>query len=358
MGVVNELVKLKDLLKLLYEKPQIENAFQRLQNDIVKTEKKLEVGDMKTERLNHGFDFTMVVGMMLLTVFGIWIAVFFAVLILGPIIGFIWEAITLIGSIFPGVQATATGGFIASLLYWIMWPILFVASFFVPWIREVRSQELRMFVRGWRGQSNFGQYLGAFLLGIGVVFLLVILIILIVDGVRNLVQAPEIKTHNLQVRKHNQIVKNETGMRLNNYWNSEVYQASMKSLERMKKNWEACTRAINSSQVLHAEFKVLNTVEALIGYIETGRAASLKEAINKLDDDNHKRRIEQLELERNWLTKQTAIAAERAENYARQSAEFSRAAMNNSYDAKVDAGAARNYAEASAWFGLANWLDD
>lgn len=90
---------------------------------------------------------------------------------------------------------------------------------------------------------------------------------------------------------------------------------------------------IQNEDIVGASVKNLLDIQQLIGIFDDKRADTIKEAVNVLFDDKHRKKMEELQAEHVRLTKEAKEAAERAVKYAEEAIQVAREALDRADEA-------------------------
>ncbi len=109
---------------------------------------------------------------------------------------------------------------------------------------------------------------------------------------------------------------------------TEEVENSKQEYEEMLAREESAKQVLDADDTLGEDFKTLETVDVLIGYIQDRRADSVKEAMNLYFTEEHRRRLEELAKEQIRITeeakkiaREAAVSAEKAAKSALKAAQ-------------------------------------
>jgi len=160
------------------------------------------------------------------------------------------------------------------------------------------------------------------------------------------------KLHNASIFKKNKEIEASKINALESWTRSNEYQNKIRSIEEVKSSIVKSEQAIMNNNIVHSSLKNRDSVVRLIDILETGRAYDLTSAINKMDEDRHNERLEQMQWEAMYREEQEA---ERRAAEARIAQERSEAILN-----QIANNTAQTQATANAifWMNMIDLLDD
>ncbi len=100
---------------------------------------------------------------------------------------------------------------------------------------------------------------------------------------------------------------------------TEILQ-SKKQYEEARTKADRAKEAVDEDDSLGRRMKDIETVDALIGYVEDRRADTVKEAVNLYYEDDHRRRLEEYAKEQVRITKEASAFARAAAQSAEKAA--------------------------------------
>ncbi len=183
-----------------------------------------------------------------------------------------------------------------------------------------------------------------------------ILLILLVFGalhtIRLFFRNRKNRKKNEEIKLDNDASKALMDIALEDWLQSEEFQFHKNRISSYETRIARCQQAIQYNNVLHDKYKNYETVTELIEYLETGRASTLKEAINLMHTVRHHAYMEYLAEQNYEEAQQARIASEKAAAYQRQAAE-------DAAYARKEADRASNLAAANlgATLGMAREID-
>ena len=234
---------------------------------------------------------------------------------------------------------------------WLTRLILWLTSF---WAWSIRPLEYFRDVISWIGPDYALDWdFIALVFGISLITsVMLILFLFVLDMFLIPFRSKAEKQYNASIIGQNEGIEKAKIKALEEWTSSTEYKGITAEISRAKSRIERSEQDINSNWVVHSSLKDEDTIIRLINILETGRATDISSAINKMDEDKHKERLEYMQMEANY----------RAEEEARLRADEARSAQRRTEAIlnQIADSSARTEATANAifWMGVIDLLDD
>ena len=125
----------------------------------------------------------------------------------------------------------------------------------------------------------------------------------------------------------------------------DAIQEITSELDKVRNKLDEITKTIEAEDIIGVSLKNVADVQLLIDIFDNRRADTIKEAVNILFEDKHRKRMEELQELHVCLTKEAKEAAENAEDSAREAIRIANEAMERADEAYSKAQSAYEAAE-------------
>ncbi len=105
------------------------------------------------------------------------------------------------------------------------------------------------------------------------------------------------------------------------------------SIDEINGKLDSVNSQIENEEIVGASMKNLSDIQLLVEIFDNKRADSIKEAVNVILEDEHRKRMEELQAEQVRLAKEAKEAAEHAEECAIHATEVARGALDRADEA-------------------------
>jgi len=344
--------ELRSLLHAMEEKEKHQDNLRKLVNQLENQGRKIKNTYLPIpQQETNYFKATTSIGFNVLWLSWMYLLIYIIVLVA---LGLLYLVLLIPGWIFGFLNAIDI--FMNFILYILVLPALWLSRFTL-WLLPESVQTLP-FVGGFSEilywiAPDYSVEGVAIVIGI-VLFISVVTIVslFVLDILLIPIRSATISQYNASILKKNKETETLKIKALENWARSAEYGKITRHISEVKANINKTDEAIKNNNILHSSLKDRDTVVRLINILETGRAMNLVDAINKMDEDIHNEKLEQMQWE----------AIYRAEEEAEKRAQENRLAQERSEAIlrQIANSSARTEETANAifWMGVIDLLDD